>query len=218
MIAGFWLAIGIAAIAASAIAFARHDDVRSVIRLGASLAAVQFLDPMGGLIVAALVPGLLGLKRKGMRPTQSAGLYALVLFMPVVAALVLAYLARFQHVDIPQALFAFADAPPPAAVPPLPLRLIASVAPLAIAAPALLRGVVAERGWTPPDTVIALIAGALSVAAIASTLMGAVRPVSSLAVAAVPLALIAMRNWRGARPRDALIVGCATCALTWGLL
>lgn len=215
MIAGSWLALGIVAIAASAIAYTKHDDARSIIRLGASLALVEIADPMGGLIVAALLPGMFGLRRKDT--AQSAGLFALVLFMPVIAALALAYLAHFQHVDIPQILLSLLPAPVPVSAAPLPMRLLACVVPLALAAPALLRGVLDERGWKPPNVVIVLIAGAMCVAAMAATLTGAPRSVSSLAVAALPLPLIAMWQWRASSTnmRDAAIVSAITALLAW---
>ena len=94
-----WLATGAVLVAASAVSFARRDDARGLIRLGASLAAIQLVAPLSGLIVAAFLPRLLGLDRKGA--AQSAGFYALILFMPVVTACALFYLARVQHFDIP---------------------------------------------------------------------------------------------------------------------
>jgi len=97
-----WLAIGAGMIAASAVSFARREDARGLIRLGASLAAIQLLAPLSGLIVAALLPRFLGLGRKGA--AQSAGLYALILFMPAITALVFLYLAQVQHFDIPYLL------------------------------------------------------------------------------------------------------------------
>ena len=102
MSAWLLLAIGASMVAASAVSFTRRDDARGIIRLSASLAAIVLLDPAGGLILAALVTGLFGLRRKGM--AQSAGFYALILFMPAVTALALFYLARFQHFDVPRLL------------------------------------------------------------------------------------------------------------------
>ena len=218
MISGLWLAVGIAAIAASAIAFTKRGDARSIIRLGASLALVQLADPMGGWIVAALLPGMFGLRRKGA--AQSAGLYVLVLFMPVIMALALAYLAHVRHVDVPQSLLNLLPQSAPAAPSPLPLRLLGDVVPLAMAAPALLRGVIDAREWKAPNVVIVLIAGAISAAAIFATLMGAMRPVSSLAFAALPLPLIAMWQWPAShtRLRDAAIVSAVTALLAWSFV
>lgn len=217
MIGGLWLAFGVAAIAASAIGYTKYGDARSIIRLGASLALVQVLDPMGGLIVAALLPAMFGLRRK--QAAQSAGLYALLLFMPAIAALTLAYLAHFRHIDVPRILLALLPPPAPATPAPLPIHLIARAVPLAMAMPALLRGVLDERGWKPPNVVIVLIAGAMSVAGMAATLMGAARPASSLALAALPLPLIAMWQWPDSRTRlrDGAIVSTVTALLIWGL-
>lgn len=213
MSGGVWLALGIAAIAASAIAFTRHGGARSIIRLGASLALVQILDPMGGLIVAALLPGLFGFRRKDT--AQSAGLYALVLFMPAIAALTLAYLAYFRHIDVPQILLGLF---PAAALPAsAPLQFMGDIVPLAMAAPALLRGVVDERGWKPPNVVIVLVAGAMCAAAMFATAMGATRPPSALMVGALPLPLIAMWRWPAShtRLRDIAIVTGLTALLAW---
>jgi hypothetical protein len=217
MIAGLWLALGIAAIAASAIAYTRHGDARNIIRLGASLAFVQIVDPMGGLIVAALLPGLFGLRRK--EAAQSAGLYTLVLFMPAITALALAYLAHVRHIDVPRILLGVLPSPAPVAIAPVPLRLLASIVPLAMAVPALLRGVLDERGWKPPNVVIVLIAGAMCAAAIFATWMGTPRPASSLALAALPLPLIAIWQWpvSKTRLRDAAIVSTLTALLAWSL-
>jgi hypothetical protein len=97
-----WLAVAASMIAVSAVSFARREDVRGLIRLSVSLAAIQLLAPLSGLIVAAFLPRLLGLGRKGI--AQSAGLYALILFMPAITALVLLYLADVRHFDIPYLL------------------------------------------------------------------------------------------------------------------
>lgn len=210
---GLWLACGIYAIAASAIAFTEREDARSIIQLGGSLAIVQLLDPMGPLIVAALLPGLFGLNRKGFPVAQSAGLYALVLFMPVVTALALAYLSRTHHLDIPVLVLNST----PALAKEGALHIAGDFVPLLIAAPVLLRGFLAERKWTPPNVSIALVAFAISLAAIVSGVLGTSRRISVLAAAATPLPLIAISRWPQShlRARDALAAAAVTTALAW---
>ena len=212
---GIWLAGGIYAIAASAQTFARREDARSVMQLGGSLAVLQILDPLGGLIVAALLPGLFGLNRKDLKLAQSAGLYALVLFMPVIAAFALVYLSRAQHVNIPEMIIG------PAGDVPASIKLSEWIAgdfvPLLIVAPVLLRNLLLDRHWARSSITIVLIACAISLAALIATFSGTLRSSFALAAAAAPLPLLAIAEWPRSptRMRDGVAVAVATAVLAW---
>lgn len=99
-----WLALGVGAVAASTSAFAEREDARRIILVGSSLAAIQLCDPMGGLVAAGLLPATIAARQTRDGPHKTAGLYALLLFLPVMAALVLLYLSRAQHLDLARLL------------------------------------------------------------------------------------------------------------------
>jgi hypothetical protein len=214
---GVWLAIGIYAIAASAQTFSRREDARSIMQLGGSLALLQVLDPLGGLIVAALVPGLFGLNRRDQKMAHSAGLYALVLFMPVIVALALAYLSRVQHIDLPQLMLGYSRAGSISPATGFSWQLATDFMPLLIAAPVLLRNLQLDRNWTRSTISVLLIACAISLAALIATFLGTSCSPLALAAAAAPLPLIAIADWPRlpSRIRDAIAVAGTTAILAW---
>src|SRR6185437_15898731 len=85
-----WLALAVYCVASAAANFVRYRDARRVMALGAALSLAQLLDPMGALLAVFLLPVCVGLPRAG-EAANKAGLLALLLFMPVVTAIVLAY-------------------------------------------------------------------------------------------------------------------------------
>ncbi|HEV2560664.1 MAG TPA: hypothetical protein VGT78_00850 [Rhizomicrobium sp.] len=214
---GIWLAIGIYAIAASVETFMRREDARSIMQLGGSLALLQILDPLGGLIVAALVPGLFGLNRKELKMAHSAGLYGLVLFMPVITALALAYLSRIQHIDLPQLMLGYLRADGISPATSFSRQVIMDFMPLPIVAPVLLRNFLSDRNWTRSTISVLLIACAVSLAAVIATFLGASCSPLGLAAAAAPLPLFAIADWSSSpsRVRDAIAVVGTTAILAW---
>jgi hypothetical protein len=85
-----WLALAVYCVASAAANFVRYRDARRVMALGAALSIAQFLDPMGAILAVFMLPVCVGLPRAG-EAAHKAGLLALLLFMPVVTAIVLAY-------------------------------------------------------------------------------------------------------------------------------
>ncbi|HVP83121.1 MAG TPA: hypothetical protein VMS78_00235 [Rhizomicrobium sp.] len=85
-----WLALAVYCVASTATAFVKHRDARRVILLGGALSLAQLLDPMGAILAIFLLPVCVGLPRPG-EGKDKAGLLALLLFMPIVTAAILAY-------------------------------------------------------------------------------------------------------------------------------
>lgn len=85
-----WLALTVFCVASAAANFVRYRDARRVMALGAALSLAQLLDPMGAILAVFLLPVCVGLPRRG-EAANKVGLLALLLFMPVVTAMALAY-------------------------------------------------------------------------------------------------------------------------------
>ncbi|HEY8950024.1 MAG TPA: hypothetical protein VIM56_14155 [Rhizomicrobium sp.] len=93
------LALVLSLVAASAGSLARAQTARRVVTLGASLAATQIVSPVGVIVTAILAPALAFLRSSGETRFRNAGLLVLLLFIPVAAALLLAYLANMFRFD-----------------------------------------------------------------------------------------------------------------------
>jgi hypothetical protein len=93
------LELSLYSVTASAFLLAREQSVRGIIRAGGALAGAQIIVPFGGLFTAALLPVFIGLPRPG-EWRKSLGVLILLLFMPGLAAIVLAK-TEFQLVTAP---------------------------------------------------------------------------------------------------------------------
>lgn len=80
--------------AKAALEFAMVQSARGVIALGLSLAAVQIVSPAGLMISAVVVPTLAAAHAPAKSRGKNTGLLLLLLFTPLVSAVIFTYLAR----------------------------------------------------------------------------------------------------------------------------
>lgn len=212
-----WLALGVFAVAASAAAFAGRADARRIILFGGSLAVIQLLDPLGVVMAAGLLPATLAIGRDHADRRQMAGLYALLMFMPLTMAMFLLYLMQVQHFD-PAALLASPSSHASAHAIALHAGLLRRLAPAAgvsvIVSPALLaRG----RLRQAPERAVILVALGVVAAATASALLGVIRTVVPLLAVAAPIVTMALaqRPASPARNREAVIIALLCTAVSW---
>lgn len=212
-----WLAVGVLAVAMSAEAFAKRADARRIILFGGSLAAIQLLDPLGGIVAAGLLPATLAIGRGRAEARQMAGLFALLMFMPVMMALLLLYLTRIQHID-PAGLFV---GPAPAVAARafiVHAGLPWSLAPIAgfalIVGPALLAP---GRARGVSRSAVALAAFGVTAAATAGALLGVIRESVTFLAAAAPVvaAALAQRPASSTRSHDAAVIALICTGLSW---
>ncbi|GEM_PF-2338757 len=98
---GLWFALAMALAASSALAFAeRQDDARAIFALGGSLAAIQLADPSGDIVAALALPMLAGLPRA--RFSRNAGLLLVLLFIPCLTAIGMAWFTTQTHFNFAQ--------------------------------------------------------------------------------------------------------------------
>lgn len=200
-----WFALGIAALAASASAFAEREDLRRVILFGGSLAAVQFCDPSGALVAAGMLPATfaLGAPREARKAT---GLFAMLLFMPIIAGGLLLYLSHVGYRFMP-----------PAAWVPVPhvmtsTNVAMAIIPAFIVAPALW---IARRTRAGRASFYVVAATVFAMAIVA--LNGGIREPAMLLSVAVPITVVAMAALPASprRERCALFVAGTCAVLSW---
>lgn len=212
-----WLAVGVLAVAMSAEAFARQADVRRIVLLGGSLAAIQLLDPLGIVVAAGLLPATLALERNRGGPRRALGLYVLLMFMPLTMAALLLYSARLLYFD-PIGLFAGFALPDVSPAFAIHTDLVWRLAPVAafalIVTPALPMPMRLRKRY--PDT-IALVAFGVAVAGAAGAILGVAREPLPLLAAAAPIAIGAFVQQPESpqRNRNAFIVAMLCLALSW---
>ena len=207
-----WLAVGIGAMAASASSFAEREDARGIILVGSSLAAIQLCDPMGGLVAAGLLPATLAMGRGREDSRKAVGLYALVLFLPVMMALLLLYLSGERHIDMARLL---AGSPPLASRADAGSRFSVALGLVIVLAPLLVD--LCRRSAGRPALLVAI---AVMASAVLDGIFGVIRePVTLVAVAApltvVALALSPVSPGRG---RRALLSAGLCAGLSWAVL
>lgn len=184
-----WLGLAVYCVASAAGNFVRYRDARRVITLGAALSLAQLLDPMGAVLAVFLLPVCVGLPRAG-EAAHKAGLLALLLFMPVVMAIVLAY-ARGVLGFNPMRFALRA----PAEHVPLYLLLLAGF----VGAPVLWLTMFV-RAVRRADGLIAVYTGlVVLVAAMLAYLLGTERDMASLLVAASAASVAGVCAWPHAR-------------------
>jgi len=204
--APLFLALFALAIGASGLSFLQRGSVRDVLSVGGSLAGVQAAVPMGGMVAALLIPVLAGWPRQS-GPLRHAGLYAILCFLPVLAAVGLACFARLGHSSLLAALHVFpAGALPSRHVPSRIIRVLMNSASLIVLAPAAI-AVRRERA-----AAFALLVGvALVTASVAAALIGAIRHPAGLVAPLAATALLAV--CRGANARAAMAAAAAGLVL-----
>jgi len=92
------LALLLAVVAQSAKILAEARSARGIVVLGISLAGTQLATPLGAVVAAILAP-VLALHLPAERRARNLGRLLLLLFIPVVTAFVLAYLAHEVQFD-----------------------------------------------------------------------------------------------------------------------
>lgn len=207
-----WLAAGVAGLAASCAAFAAREDVRRLILFGAALAAIQLCDPMGALLAAGMLPAAVSIGGRHYDGREAVGLYALLLFLPVLTAATLLYLGPVRAAGLLQPPGSWLAVGTPIS---LPARLAVAAAPIVIAAPAL-----ALVWGKKPGRAIAFVSAAFLFAGLVAAWRGAIREPVTLLAAAAPLtgaavAALPEGPWRSGQA----IVTCASClGLSWAVL
>jgi hypothetical protein len=208
-----WLAIAVYCVARAAAGFVQHRDARRVMLLGAALSLAQVLDPMGAILAMFLLPVCVGLPRRG-EGRDKMGLFALLLFMPVVTAIVLAYTRNVLGLDPMD--FARANLQiQPIAHAPLYLLLLAGFA----SAPVLwLTMFVADLRRAA--SLITIYAALAALAAIAfAYLLGIERDIGSVMTVSAVASAAALCAWpRIARHADLALAATALAAITSWLL
>jgi hypothetical protein len=203
-----WLGLAVYCVASAASGFVKHRDTRHVMLLGGALSLAQLLDPMGALLSVFLLPVCVGLPREGEMGNK-AGLFVLLLFIPVVTAIVLATVRGVLDFDPLHFARAGLDTRPIAHAS-LILLLVAGFA----TAPVLwLTVLVADL--RRPAGLIAVYAGLAVLAAMAlAYLFGAKRDLASAMIAACAASSAALCAWpRLARKGELAIAATALSAV-----
>jgi len=207
-----WLAVGVAAIAASVGAFMERDDARHAILVGGSLAAIQVCDPMGGLVAAGMLPAAVAASHRRSDPRGALGLYALLLFLPAMTALILLYLAYGAHLAPAHLLMGAASS---AVHREIPERFAPALG-LGLVLVPLLPGL--HHAASGRATL--LVAAAVIASTIFDGLIGTLREPGTLIAAGTPLAVAAVAglNRASGRDRRALVMLAACAVLSWVVL
>jgi hypothetical protein len=206
-----WLGLAVYCVASAAANFVRYRDARRVMALGAALSLAQLLDPMGPVLAVFLLPVCVGVPRAG-EAAHKAGLLALLLFMPVVTAMVLAYARGVLGIN--------------------PMRIASVTRPLAEHMPLYFLLLVGFAGapvlWLTmfvnavrrADGLIAVYAGlVVLVATMLAYLLGTGRDMASVLTATGAASVAALCAWpRAARNADLALAAMALAAVVSWLL
>jgi len=205
-----WLALAVYCVASAAAAFVKHRDARRVMLLGGALSLAQLLDPMGAVLAIFLLPVCVGLPRPG-EGRDKAGLLALLLFMPIVTAAVLAYARGVLGIHLTD----FIGRPRAVEHTSLPFILLAG-----FAAPALWLTVLV-RPLRHPAGLIAVFTAIVAIVEIALTfVVGIERDMASMLAAVAAAAPVAISTWpRPLQNADLALASSALSAIvSWLLL
>jgi len=213
-----WLAAGIFAVACSAASLAERADPRRIMLFGGALSAIQFVDPLGGFLAAGLLPATLVIGGGRESRQQQAGLYVILMFLPLMTAGVLLYFALTLHI-VPAALLAGQGAAG-AVIPPAGLagRLLPAIVLAVVLVPPFAGGRIwrARLREEAALRAVAAVALALIVAVALAACLSAIRAPATLLSAAAPILIAAL----GLRPmppaRTAAATAVACLALSWG--
>ncbi len=208
-----WLALAVYCVARAAAGFVQHRDARRVMLLGGALSLAQVLDPMGAILAMFLLPVCVGLPRPG-EGRDKAGLFALLLFMPVVTAIVLAYMRGPLGID-PMAFAAAEMQGQTITHAPLYLLLLAGAA----SAPVLWLTMLVAK-LHRPASLITIYAALAALAAIAfAYLLGSERDIASVLTVMAAASAAALGTWRRiARHADLALAASALAAIVSWLL
>jgi hypothetical protein len=213
------LALTIYLIVSGAVAFARLQNVRSVVLLSGALAVVQGVNPLGTVMAATLVPVLVGLRDSKTFRARSASLLILLLFIPMSSAVFRAYLAQTSYFNPSAWLLAdvarFAAYRPGWAFADFRLQAVARAVELAaIALPVWATAAIVR---TRVSTAIAAVCIAGILAATIAAFLGHPRPVAVAAPALAMPIVLALCQWPPARRAAGWVVAAPAFGvlLTW---
>lgn len=206
-----WLGLAVYCVASAAANFVRYRDARRVMALGAALSLAQLLDPMGAVLAVFLLPVCVGLPRAG-EAAHKAGLLALLLFMPVVTAMVLAYargVLGFNFVRATSGVYPLVEKAPTY------LLLLAAFA----GAPVLWL-TACVRFLRREDGLIAVYTGlVVLVAAVLAYVLGTGRDMASVLIAVSAASVAGLCAWpRAGRHGDLALAAVALAAVVSWLL
>ena len=180
------------AVAAAAMDFANRQDARRIIVFGGSLACAELTNPLGVLLTGLALPFLLPKEIARAQRSRIAGLLVLLLFLPVLTGTLLLYLALVAHAS-PAQLLDGASAP----------RSIASSASTLIACLPCVPGIICSLKWgRRPIAPVMVFAAALATGAWLVPYLGFVTSLSGFMLAAGPLNVLLIANWREAQSRS----------------
>lgn len=211
-----FLALTVYLIAAGGVAFARLQNVRNAMVLSGALALVQGVNPIGTVMAATLVPVLIGLQSAEVFRVRGISLLVLLLFVPMSAALFLAYLAQMTH-SLPSAWLLARIAQVIVRRPhALDFRLAGALHAGELALIALPVWVTAASVRNRAAVTIATVCAALIIAVTVSIFLGRLRPVALVAPALAMPTVLALCEWPHAKTRRWAAAGPALGAfLTW---
>ena len=212
-----WLAAGVLAVACSAAAFAERADPRRIMLFGGSLAAIQLVDPLGGFLAAGLLPATLVIGGGRESRQRQAGLYVILMFLPLMTAGLLLYFVLIQHL-VPAALLAGPGVGDMAPLPPEPAwRLLPASALAVVLVPPFAASWIWRSRLRDDAAMRAIAAVALAViaAVVLAACLSAMRAPATLLSATTPILIAAL----GLRPRPSVRTAAATAAaflaLSW---
>ena len=213
------LALTIYLIVSGAVAFARLQNVRSVVLLSGALAVVQGVNPLGPVMAATLVPVLIGLRNADVLRARGKSLLILLLFIPVSSAALLAYLTQAAYF-IPSAwlvadIARFAAHRPALVFADFRLQALARAAELAAIALPVWVGAAVVR--TRASLAIATVCIAGIAAATIAAFLGHPRPVGVVAPALALPIVMAICQWPLSRRAERWAVAAPVfgALLTW---
>jgi hypothetical protein len=213
------LVLAVYLIAVCAAAFVRVQNVRNVMLLSGSLALVQAVNPLGTVMAATLVPVLIGLQDGEAFRSRRNALLVLLLFMPVSAAVFLAYLAHTTQVSFSE-LLAHAVAQNPVAATRPVFRdfrtegLVRALELIVIALPVWATAAVLR---SRASIAIMTVCLAMIVATAVAIFLGRLRPVAMIAPAFALPFVLTMREWPRTQRhmRWAIAAQAFGAVLTW---
>lgn len=206
------LALTMTFVAASAMALRRAQTARSVVTLGISLAAAQAINPMGAIVTAILAPTLTFVGSPNETRVRNAGFLILLLFIPVAAALMLAYLARDFHFG----LLPFMSGPFDHF---LPARLFASASPQVdgLINAAILAVIALPvwflAPWHRETRIVAIVAAALVVAVAAAAFLHRSYSLGAFIPSIAALSFLALTEAGGGTPPEIAIALASLSAI-----
>jgi hypothetical protein len=225
--------------AAAALAFMMVQDLRGArfssvaITAFVTLAFAQaglFVSLRGGgsiwlalgvyAVAALMLPVCAGIPRSAHEARRTAGLYALLLFIPAMMAVLLAYLNHTIAFDPARFLGAsVASGEVPTHLSPAASNLF-FIAALATCAPALWLSLFVRGLRRRPGFLVAATASVVTIAAIIASLRGAIHEPAAIMAAIASCSIAAIASWRKAhRHTELALAACALAAIvSWLLL